>query len=152
LKIRKKWWKTTIFLVFEKNQKFGGKPPVLMDFSKNRKSGGFPPVLMDFSKNWNKWWVSTTFHGFHKKPPIVVVFHHFICLYLFILFILYFTYFGGKPPVFMDFLKNRQNWLKTAHSLGFFRKPSKVVVFRPFVQISEKTMKSGGFPPLFRFF
>ena len=52
-------WETTIFLVFLKNGKSGGKPPVLVVFRKNRK----------------KWWKTTHFDGFFKKPVNRVVFH-----------------------------------------------------------------------------
>jgi len=54
-------WETTIFLVFLKNRKSGGKPPVWVVFQKNRK----------------KWWKTTNFDGFFKKPVNRVVFHHF---------------------------------------------------------------------------
>jgi hypothetical protein len=54
-------WETTIFLVFLKNRKNGGKPPVLPDFSKIRQNR----------------WFSTTFDGFFEKPSKVVENHRF---------------------------------------------------------------------------
>jgi predicted AAA+ superfamily ATPase len=50
------------------------------------------------------------------------------------------------------FSKYAQNWWFSTTFGGFFEKPSKVVVFHHFSRFFQKTVKTGGFPPLLAVF